>query len=292
MKPFLKWAGGKRQLHYVIIPIIKDNLSQFNTYYEPFVGAGSVFLELAHQKVVINDANEDLMMCYREIKMNAHRVLNYLDIHKNNHSKEYFYQIRSVDRDLSLFEQMTPSQRAARVIYLNKTCFNGLYRVNKRGQFNTPFGSYKNPNILDRDNISSISEYLKNNDVKIRNVDFAQSVFDAKNGDFIYFDPPYDYEEKGFSDYQKEGFTTFDLERLKRTCDDLIDRGCHVLISNHATKKVIELFSEENYELIDPTYLINFYNVKRYIGSKQEYRKYAQEVLIHGWKKGSISTSK
>src|SRR5690606_20691408 len=112
------------------------------------------------------------------------------------------------------------------------------------------------------------------------------------NGDFIYFDPPYDYEEKGFSDYQKEGFTKFDLERLKRICDDLIERGCHVLISNHATKNVIELFSEENYELIDPTYLINYYNVKRYIGSKPEYRKDAREVLIYGWKKGNISTGK
>ena len=285
MKPFLKWAGGKRQLHSIILPIIKKYLSKENIYYEPFVGAGSVFLELAHQNVVINDSNSDLMTCYQVIKNNSDDLLEQLRIYKENHSKENYYEVRKKDRDLMKFSNMTYTERAARVIYLNKTCFNGLYRVNKKGQFNTPLGSYKNPSVYDIDNIKNISDYLNENNVQIRNADFYDAVKDAHNGDFIYFDPPYDYEEKGFSYYQKEGFNEVDLYRLKDTCDKLIEIGCHVLISNHATKKVIDLFSEDNYELIDLTYDINYYDVNRYIGSKVEFRKKAQEVLIHGWKK-------
>ena len=285
MKPFLKWAGGKRQLHALIIPIIKKHLELGNTYYEPFLGAGSVFLEIEHPHAVVNDTNHDLMLCYEAIKNNSKDLIRQLSVYKSNHSKEAFYLIRSFDRQEEVFKHLTLVERAARLIYLNKTCFNGLYRVNKKGHFNTPVGSQNNPSIFDVENIENISKYLNENNIIIKNTDFVEAVSCAKKGDFIYFDPPYDYEVKGFSDYQKEGFNEFDLIRLKDTCDSLIDIGCHVLISNHATKRVIDLFTDKNYDLINLTYDINRIEVKRYIGSKVEFRKKAQEVLIHGWKK-------
>lgn len=285
MKPFLKWAGGKRQLHSLILPIVKRYLSSKNTYYEPFIGAGSVFLELEHCHANINDSNQDLMICYEVIKNNPDELISKLNEYKISHSKDIYYRIRSLDRNEEVFNCMTPVEKAARVIYLNKTCFNGLYRVNKKGQFNTPIGSHKNPSIFDADNIKSISRYLNDSNIIIQNTDFVNAVRNAKSGDFIYFDPPYDYETKGFSDYQKEGFSEIDLIRLKKTCDRLIEIGCHVLISNHATKRVLDLFSDNNYELINLNYDINLVEVKRYIGSKVDYRKKAQEVLIHGWKK-------
>lgn len=292
MKPFLKWAGGKRQLHSFILPIIKSNLSIKNRYYEPFVGAGSVFLELQHPNAVINDSNKDLMLCYETIKSDSSNLIDKLNIHKLSHNKEYFYEIRSQDRDEEEFEKLTKLDRAARLIYLNKTCFNGLYRVNKNGQFNVPFGQYKNPKIFDINNISDISMYLNRNNISIRNLDFEVAVKDAKKGDFIYFDPPYDFEAKGFSDYQKEGFGHFDLVRLRKVSDQLINKGCHVLISNHKTQRVLDLFSTNNYELIDITYKITNINVKRYIGSRVQSRNLAQEVLIHGYKEiRRISTS-
>jgi DNA adenine methylase len=286
MKPFLKWAGGKRQLlREKILPIITQYLEKDNNYYEPFVGAGSVFLELKHSKTIINDSNEDLMICYEVVKESSTHLMSILENYKCNHSKENFYNVRALDRDEDVFRKLTNVERAARLIYLNKTCFNGLYRVNKKGQFNTPIGSYKNPSIYDRDNIKEISEYMNTFDVDIRNVDFEEAVKDAKKGDFIYFDPPYDYDEKGFSSYQKEGFNRFDLERLKKVCDDLISRGCHVLISNNNTEKVRELFKSDDYELIDIKYTIKTFKANRSIGSKNEYRKQVEEVLIHGSKK-------
>jgi DNA adenine methylase len=286
MKPFLKWAGGKRQLlKNWILPVIHKHLSEDKTFYEPFVGAGSVFLELEHSKVVINDSNEDLMLCYTVIKNYSDELLNVLERLKVNHSKEHFYQVRALDRDPIAFAKLSNVERAARMIYLNKTCFNGLYRVNKKGQFNTPIGKYKNPLIYDERNIRDISDYFLKNDILIKNQDFENVVKDAEKGDFIYFDPPYDYEIKGFTDYQKEGFNAFDLTRLKLTCDNLIKKGCKVLISNHDTKRVRELFSSKQYELITVNYKVEEIEVNRYIGSKIEYRKKAQEVLIYGSQK-------
>ena len=233
------------------------------------------------------------MICYEVVKENPTKLMSILENYKRNHSKENFYNVRALDRDDDIFRKLNKVERAARLIYLNKTCFNGLYRVNKKGQFNTPIGSYKNPSIYDRDNLTEISEYMNNFGIKIRNLDFEEAVKDANKGDFIYFDPPYDYDEKGFSNYQKEGFDRFDLERLKKVCDDLITRGCHVLISNNNTEKVRELFKSDDYELIDIKYTIKTFKANRSIGSKNEYRKQVEEVLIHGSKKTqNFSTGK
>jgi DNA adenine methylase len=282
MKPFLKWAGGKRKLLPIILPLIKENLKEDSLYIEPFVGAGAVFLELKHKYTYINDLNMDLVQTYQAIKNNPLKLLKKLDEHKKRHSKEYFYDIRKLDRDLEHYNSMDSIDKSARMIYLNKACYNGLYRVNKKGEFNTPFGSYISPVVYEENNIYEISDYLKTNDVKIGNNDFAFVLEVAKKDDFIYFDPPYDYDISGFSSYQKEGFNKFDLDRLKEVSDTLILRGAKVLISNHATEKVISLFSDPKYKIIDVKYDIKQLDVLRSIGSQTSSRIRVREVLIYG----------
>lgn len=282
MKPFLKWAGGKRQL----IPYIKEFITKEkignNRYFEPFLGGGSVFFELKHDCCTINDLNSEIINAYLVIKNNAADLIEKLKEHAQNHCKDYYYYIRSLDRKPSIYETMTSVEKAARTIYLNRTCYNGLYRVNKNGYFNTPIGRYVNPLICDEDNILEISNYLNSSKIKIMSEDFVEVTKTAKSGDWVYFDPPYDYETSGFVNYVKEGFTHEDLIRLKKTCDKLISKGCFVLISNNDTKFVRELFDKSDYyEIVYSTKTIK---ANRNINSKKE-RKKVDEVLIYGRKK-------
>lgn len=278
MKPFLKWAGGKRQLLPYIKEYINNDVLEGVRYYEPFIGGGSLFFHLEHEDSVINDLNEEIINCYKVIKNSPKKLIKLLKVHQENHCKEYYYNIRSLDRNES-FHSMTDIEKAARTIYLNRTCFNGLYRVNKEGQFNTPMGRYVNPLICDEKNIQEISKFLKKNNIQIRCCDFVSSVKDAKAGDWIYFDPPYDYEENGFVGYVKEGFTHDDLQRLKELCDVLIEKGCQILVSNNDTKFVRDTFSSKNYEIIYTTKKIK---ANRNINSNGSKRKKVDEVLIHG----------
>ena len=191
IKPFVKWAGGKNGLINSLISFIPKN---FNSYFESFVGGGALFFYLKNlnilnsKKIYLNDKNTELINAYKQIKINPNKLLEELEILKNNHSKEYFYKIRNLDRDFD-FYSLSEVFRAARFIYLNKTCFNGLCRYNAKGNFNTPMGSYKNPKIYDKDLIFSVHKVLKN--VSITNKDFEVVSLKAKKGDFIYFDPPY-----------------------------------------------------------------------------------------------------
>ena len=152
VKPVLKWVGGKRQLLDSIMPLVKKDCS---TYVEPFVGGGAVLFELAPKKAIINDYNKELINVYVTIKDNPLELIEKLKFHAENNSEEYFYKIRSLDRTY-LFSQLTDVERAARIIYLNKTCYNGLYRVNSSGQFNTPYGKYKNPDIINETTIKAL----------------------------------------------------------------------------------------------------------------------------------------
>lgn len=282
MKPFLKWAGGKRQL----IPYIKEFVTKEKIgnkrYFEPFLGGGSVFFELNHNKCVVNDLNAEIINVYKVIRDNPIELINELKKHSKLHCKDYYYKIRSLDRDDEEFKKISDIKKAARTIYLNKTCYNGLYRVNRNGYFNTPIGRYVNPLICDEENIFKVSKYLKSKNIKILSTDFMKVTKTARAGDWIYFDPPYDYETTGFVNYVKEGFSHDDLVRLKKTCDKLIAKGCYVLISNNDTKFVRELFeSSDNYEIVYSTKTIK---VNRNINSKKE-RKKVDEVLIYGRKK-------
>lgn len=278
MKAFLKWAGGKRQLLPYIKNYINEEALNGVKFYEPFIGGGSLFFHLEHGDCVINDCNGEIVNCYKVIKKSPRKLIEQLRLHQEKHSKDYFYRIRSLDRNGEL-EKLSNIEKAARTIYLNKTCYNGLYRVNRQGQFNTPIGRYVNPLICDEENILEISSFLKNNRVLIRCCDFAEAVEDARVGDWIYFDPPYDYESSGFVGYVKEGFSHADLERLKLTCDTLIERGCQVLLSNNDTQFVRETFNSDNYEIVYETKIIK---ANRNINSKASKRKKVDEVLIHG----------
>lgn len=202
-KPFLKWVGGKRQ----IIDKIKGNLPEkFNNYYEPFIGGGALLFELQPKVAFINDYNSELINAYKVLsnKENTEQLIKELLKHEKNNSKEYFYEVRGLDRDLESFNKLSDIQKAARTIYLNKTSFNGMYRVNSQNHFNVPYNNNSKVNTFDNDNLKAINDYFDNNKVTILNGDFEDAVKTAKKGDFVYFDPPYDnIKEDTFTSYTK-----------------------------------------------------------------------------------------
>ena len=248
-QPFLKWAGGKRQL----LPAIKAHLpAKYTEYYEPFIGAGAVLLALQPASSTINDTNSELVNCYQVIKEQPQKLLELCQQHQEHNSKEYYYQLRQQDRQPD-FEHRSAVERAARIIYLNKTCFNGLYRVNKSGQFNVPYGKYKNPTIADPAVIEAISVYLNQDRVRILNTDFEQAISAAKLGAFIYLDPPYHplSDTSSFTGYSMQGFGAAEQIRLKELCDRLSDRGCQILASNSAAPFIKSLYSDKRYKVIE-----------------------------------------
>jgi DNA adenine methylase len=240
LQPFLKWAGGKRQL----VPEIRKYIPQkFKLYFEPFVGAGAVLFDLQPQTALINDANEELVNCYRVIKEDPEGLIAHTRQHLN--TKEYFYRLRSIDREPG-FKLLSSLERASRIIYLNKTCYNGLFRVNSQGQFNVPFGKYANPVIVDEIVIRAVSRYINEASVEVSNEDFEVALSGAGRGDFVYLDPPYDplSDTSSFTGYNLNSFGRDEQRRLQRVCDDLTRRGCKVLLSNSATDFIRELYSD------------------------------------------------
>ncbi len=252
MEPVMKWAGGKRQILRQLNEVLRPLLNN-NTYFEPFVGGGSVFLSLEYNHVVINDSNNELINVYNQIRDNPEGLIELLQVHAQNHNRDYFYAVRSWDHD-ARYGNLTNIQKAARTVYLNRTCFNGLYRVNRDGFFNVPLGSYATPLIDRTTQINAMHRYLANNDIQILNMDFASSVDNAVAGDVVYFDPPYDYPDndanEGFIRYTAEQFDRDDLTRLSAVCDDLVNRGCTVVISNNDTEFVRQCFPIERYNYI------------------------------------------
>lgn len=275
MEPVLKWAGGKRQLLKELEQVIHKEDLEGHTYFEPFVGGGALLLKLMPKKAVINDINKELVLLYGVIRDKPDELIAKLEEFKADYPDNY-ENIRALDRELD-FAEMSPIVRAARLIYLNKTCYNGLYRVNSQGYFNVPKGRYRNPNIVNQSRIKKLSDYLRNNQIKITNLDFEEAVKTAKRGDFVYFDPPYDYEAAGFTTYSSDGFTKKDLKRLKITCDKLIAKGCNVTVSNNATQFVKGLFTE-------PFYTITEVPANRFINCDGTKRTHVMEVIINGRK--------
>jgi len=262
-QPFLKWAGGKRQL----LPAIRAYLpAKYTEYYEPFIGAGAVLLALQPQNSTINDTNSELVNCYRVIKDRPQELLELCQQHQENNSKEYYYQLRQQDRQQG-FQQRSMVERAARIIYLNKTCFNGLFRVNSRGQFNVPYGKYKNPTIAAPLVIEAVSSYLNQARVNIMHGDFEQAVATAKPGAFIYLDPPYHplSDTSSFTGYSLNGFGEAEQIRLKQLCDRLSDCGCQILASNSAAPFIKSLYDDQRYKVIEvqATRAINTVSSKR-----------------------------
>ena len=264
--PFLKWAGGKRQL----IPQMKKYFPKhFNKYIEPFIGGGAVFFHMLPEKAILIDINEELINCFKVIKNNVKELIELLKNHKNE--KKYYYKIRSLDRTHETYNKLSDVEKASRAIYLNRCCYNGLYRVNSKGQFNVPFGKYKNPNFCDEKNLMAVNRVLKN--VDIFHGPFEKCLDFADKDDFIYFDPPYHpiSETSSFTSYTKENFGKESQKMLFNVFEILDERGCRLMLSNSYNPFIIELYKE---------YKIIFLNAKRAINSIANKRGFIKEILV------------
>lgn len=270
--PILKWAGGKRKL----IPEIKKRIPKnYNTYFEPFVGGGSVFLTLQPENCCVNDFNSELINVYLVVKNNLTELIEILKVHKEKHSKEYYYKIRALDRTSDI-EKMNAIERAARIIYLNHTCYNGLYRVNSKGQYNTPMGKYVNPKILDENNLVKANEYFNEHNVIFLNGDYCKTFEYMKENDFVYLDPPYDpiTASSAFTMYTEFGFNKDDQIKLKEFCDKLTEKNIMFLQSNSDTEFIRELYKDYKIEIVQ---------MPRMINSKGDKRQNINEVLISNY---------
>ncbi len=255
---FVKWAGGKRQLLPKIVKFMPKN---FNNYIEPFVGGGTVYFFVQKNfdgKAIISDINKELILTFEVIRDNPTELINLLKIHRSSHNEEYFYKIRALD-----VEKLTPVEISARFIYLNKTCFNGLYRVNSKGKFNVPIGSYKNPSIFNETDLMIASKLLKR--AKIDKLDFRKTVQHAKKGDFIYFDPPY-YplsRTSNFTSYTKEAFLEKEQTELAEAFRELDKKGCFVMLSNSDCEFIRNLYKGFNIHVVKARRAISCIGSKR-----------------------------
>ncbi|MGI0057362.1 MAG: DNA adenine methylase [Nitrosarchaeum sp.] len=263
-KPFVKWAGGKRQL----IPILNQNLPEsFSTYYEPFLGGGALLFHILTdkngQKCSVSDLNSDLVLAYTTIRDRIDTLINSLKNHEKNYQKDsesYYYSIRESNPRSEI-------EKTSRLIFLNRTCFNGLYRVNRKGKFNVPLGKYSNPNIINEENIRAVSHILQSSRISIKCRDFEAVLRDAKKGDLVYFDPPYQpvSTTSNFTSYTNKDFTYDDLTRLAELCLKLDSRGCKVLLSNSDSKEVTDIFAKNPWKVtrIEANRSINSNSKKR-----------------------------
>ena len=256
--PFLKWAGGKRQL---ILQMNKYFPKNFNKYIEPFVGGGAVLFYLKPKFSIIIDINKELTNCYKVIKNNVKELIELLKTHKNE--KNYYYQVRALDRDKKKFNKLSNIEKASRMIYLNRCCYNGLYRVNSKGQFNVPFGRYKNPNFCDEENLLAVSKALKN--VKIIHGSFELCLDYTEKDDFVYFDPPYYPISKtsSFTSYTKENFGEDSQQKLFNVFKKLDGRDCKLMLSNSYNEYVKNLYKDYKIITLDARRAINCDAAKR-----------------------------
>ncbi|KAB3532928.1 DNA adenine methylase [Alkaliphilus pronyensis] len=271
--PVLKWVGGKRQLLPEIRKYIPKNIS---TYYEPFVGGGAVLFDIQPKKAIVNDVNSELINLYQVVKDDVEGLIKDLENHKEKNTADYFYEVRAWDRDNAIYSSLTEVQRASRVHYLNKTCYNGLFRVNLAGQFNSPYGRYKNPNIVNEITLRAVSKFFNEGNVEFRNGDFEDAVKGIRKGAFVYFDPPYDpvSDSANFTGYAKGGFNRDEQIRLKNLCDKLNARGVKFLLSNSATDFILDLYKDYKIEII---------KAKRAINSNGNARGEVDEVLVRNY---------
>ena len=274
-KPFVKWVGGKRQL----MQDLENNFpKQFTTYHEPFLGGGAVMFNLLTKKSQlscnVSDFNSDLILAYVTIRDKLEKLIESLENHSKNYQKdsaEYYYEVRKQEPKQQI-------EKVSRLLFLNKTCFNGLYRVNKKGQFNVPLGRYTNPNIVNKENLTAVSKILQSKKIKISCRDFEAVLGDAKKGDLVYFDPPYQpvSSTANFTSYTHRDFTEDDLERLAKLADQLHSKGCYVLLSNSNSKTVKDFFSKKYWK-------ISSINVNRAINSNAQKRTGHKEIIIKNY---------
>ena len=274
LSPILKWVGGKRQLLSEIIPLIDESC---DNYVEPFIGGGAVLFRLQPKKAIINDYNTELINVYRTVRDDLDGLVALLKKHEKYNSSDYYYEVRALDRTPD-FDKMSNSEKAARIIYLNKTCYNGLYRVNSLGQFNSPYGKYKNPNIVNEVVLRAISKYLNGNEISIRSGDYKDVLNGIEKNSFVYLDPPYMpiSSSSSFTGYTEGGFGYDKQVELKEECDKLNSKGVHFLQSNSDCEKIRELYK---------AYRIKIVKANRAINSDAKKRGQINEVLIYNAKK-------
>lgn len=269
LKPVLKWVGGKRQLLPQISPLIPEDIS---LYVEPFIGGGAVLLNQHPAHARINDYNAELINVYEVVRDNPQELIDLLRGHAEHNSNEYYYEIRALDRQEG-YDQLTATERAARIIYLNKTGYNGLFRVNSHGQLNVPYGRYKNPDIVQEPSIIALSNYFRTNEIEMMQGDYAQALHDLPQGAFVYLDPPYMpiSATSSFTGYTGGGFDYQEQVRLHNECIKLRDQGISFLQSNSDCEAIRDLYSD---------FTIRTVKAKRAINSKSSGRGAINEVLI------------
>ena len=267
--PFVKWAGGKRQL----LPQIKERMpAKYNNYFEPFVGGGAVIFELLPRKALINDINKALINAYKQIcdAPDAFlKAVNKIDEEMLEDGKKYYYSLREHYND-KLMKDEYDVELAALFVFINKHCFNGLYRVNGKGLFNVPYNNSRSSSA-DENSIMKISKYLQG--ITITDGDFEDACKDAKKGDFVFIDSPYaPLNPTSFESYTKEGFDVESHKRLAGLYDKLTIRGCYCMLTNHNTELINDLYGNKGYK-------IDIVSVKRMINSDASNRV-GEEVII------------
>jgi DNA adenine methylase len=264
-RPFLKWVGGKSRMIDALLSRLPRN---YNRYFEPFLGGGALFFALNPKDAVLSDANGELVLTYSVVRDQVDKLVEALGCHKNN--RRYFYKVRAMDRrgDFWTFPAV---DRAARYIFLNKTCFNGLCRVNSEGQFNVPFGMYKNPKIVDEENLRACSQALKGREICA--LGFAEALELPKNGDFVYLDPPYIplSVTSSFVSYAADGFDMGMQMALRDACRGLHQRGVQFMLTNSDTPLTRELYAEFEVESVPSP---------RSISADGTKRKPAKDVIV------------
>src|SRR5438445_5074181 len=274
-KPFVKWAGGKRQL----LPILSQYVPQnFDTYFEPFLGGGAVLFHLIFQKLhlecFVSDLNSTLILSYVTIRDNVDELIITIEKHSENYFKnpeEYYYRIIECNSKNQI-------DKVSRLVFLNKNCFNGLYRVNSKGKFNVPIGRYVNPNIVNKENLLAVSHVLQSKEISIKCEDFTTSLKRAQKDDFVYLDPPYQpvSSTANFTSYTNDSFSLKDQERLFAEFQKLDSKGCKVMLSNSKSEEVIDLFSEYSDNVIE-------INTNRFINSNSKKRTGHTEILVKNY---------
>ena len=269
--PVLKWVGGKRQLIENFLELIPKNI---NLYCEPFLGGGALFFELQPKVAYVNDINENLILVYKIIRDDVENLIEELSKFKNE--SDFFYSVRDWDRNPEKYNSLSDVERAARIIFLNKTCYNGLYRVNNAGEFNSPFGSYKNPNIINAPVLRAVSKYLNSAQIFLTSVDYAEILTKIPKKTFVYLDPPYDpiSTTSNFIGYSKGGFNRDEQIRLKECCDALTEKKIKFMLSNSKTDFILDLYSSYN---------ITTLKAKRFINSVGSGRGNVEEVVVRNY---------
>ena len=254
-----------------ITPLLPKRIS---SYCEPFLGGGAVFFSIQPKKAVVNDLNQDLMLVYETIRDDVDALISSLQTHEN--TADYYYMMRDMDRDKKAYSALSRVEKASRLLYLNKTCFNGLFRVNSSGEFNTPFGHYKNPNIVNEPVLRAVSQYFSASSITFCSEDFSQTLERIGKGAFVYLDPPYDplSGTANFTGYNQGGFGRAEQIRLKEACDRLTKRGVKFMLSNSATDFIRELYQ---------AYDVTVVKAKRAINANARKRGAVEEVLIRNY---------